>query len=64
MGYAVNVTVEPAQTGSKLGEIVILTARLVLTFMTIEFEVAGLFEIHTVKEEVSSQHTISLFNGV
>jgi hypothetical protein len=63
MGYAVKVTGEPAQTGFASGEMVILTARLVLTTMTIEFEVAGLFEMHMVKEEVSKQVTTSLFNG-
>ena len=41
-----------------------LTARFGLTTMVILFEVAGLFEMHTVNEDVSIQVTTSPFNGL
>ena len=59
IGYAVKVTVEPAQTVSASGEMVMLTGKFRFTIMTIEFEVAGLFEMQTVNEDVSTQVTIS-----
>ena len=63
MGTAVKVTVEPAQTGSASGEMVILTGRFGLTTMTIEFEVAG-FPLAQSALEVSTQATISPFTGI
>ena len=64
MGNAVKVTVEPAQTGSASGEMVMLTGRFGLTTMTIEFDVAGLFEMQTVFEEVMVQLMTSAFAGI
>ena len=52
VGVAVNVTDVPAQTGFADGETETLTGRFGLTIIVIVFEVAGLFEIQTVIEEV------------
>ena len=41
-----------------------LTGRFGLTVMVIPLEVAGLFEMQTVSDDVSSQVTTSVFNGV
>ena len=64
MGVAVNVTEVPAQTGFAAGETVTLTGRLGLTTIVIVSDVAGLFEMQTVREEVIIQLTWSPFNGV
>jgi hypothetical protein len=60
----VNVTVFPAQTGFWDGATETLTGRFGLTIIVIPLEVAGLFEMHAIIEDVSTQVTISLFNGV
>jgi hypothetical protein len=60
---AVNVTKVPAQTGfSALTET--LTGWSCKISMVMEFDVAGLFEIQTVFEEVIVQFTTSAFAGV
>jgi hypothetical protein len=43
---------------------VMLTGRFGFTVMVMAFDVAGLFEVQTVFEELSTQLTISLFAGV
>ena len=47
-----NVTEVPAQTGFAVGVTETLTGKFGLTTIVIVFEVAGLFEIQTVIEEV------------
>jgi hypothetical protein len=64
VGVAINVMEFPAHTGFWDGEIATLTGRLGLTIIVIPLDVAGLFEMHTVNEDVRTQVTITLFNGV
>jgi len=64
VGWAVKVTDDPAQIVAGADVNVILTGRFGLTTITIEFEVAGLFEMQTVKEEVRMHLTTSPFTGV
>ena len=64
VGVAVKVTGTPAQTGLTEAEMFTLTGKSRLTSSVMALEVAGLFEVQTVSEDVSSQVTISLFNGV
>ena len=52
-----NVTDVPAHTGFAVGETETLTGRFGLTIIRIVFDVAGLFEIQTVREEVKTQFT-------
>ena len=59
-----NVTVFPWQNGLAEAEIETLTGRLGFTTIVIELDVAGLFEIHDMMEEVSVQVTTSLLMGV
>ena len=61
---AVKVTELPMQNGFDEAEIKMLTGRLGLTVIVIEFEVAGLFDVQIVFEEVRVQVTKSLFNGI
>ena len=58
------VTDVPAHTGFWVGVTVTLTARFGFTVMVIPLEVAGLFEMQTVSEDVSSQVTTSVSTGV
>ena len=58
------VTGVPAQTEFWPGVTVTLTGRFGLTVMVIPLDVAGLFEMQTVRDDVSSQVTISVFTGV
>jgi hypothetical protein len=64
VGVAVKVTEFPAQTGFWDGATRTLTGRFGLTIIVIPLEVAGLFEMQAVIEEVSTQVTISPFTGV
>ena len=52
-----NVTVVPAQTGFAVGEIDTLTGRFGLTIIVIVFDVAGLFEMQTVIDEMRTHLT-------
>ena len=54
----------PAQTGFAEGEMVRLTGFSGLTIICMVFEFAGLFEMHTVIDEVKTQDTRSLFAGL
>ena len=63
-GVAVNITKVPAQTGFAVGEMETLTGRLGLTIIVIELEVAGLFAVQAVIEEVRIQVTLSPLFGV
>ena len=53
-GMAVKVTCVPEQTGLAEGETATLTGRIGLTAIVMEFEVAGLLEVHTVFDEVKT----------
>jgi hypothetical protein len=64
IGVAVKVTLDPAQTGLAFAAIVTLTGRFGLTSMVIPLEVAGLFDMHTVSEDVSIHVITSPFSGV
>ena len=64
MGVAVNVTVVPEQTGLVEGETETLTGRFGFTTIVIVFDVAGLFWMHPVMEEVRTQVTTSPFSGM
>ena len=55
---------DPAQIIAGADVNVTPTARFGLTVMVIPLEVAGLFEMQTVREDVSSQVTTSVFSGV
>ena len=57
------MTCWPAQIVAGAEVSVTLTGRFRFTIMRIEFDVAGLFEVQTVFEEVSIQVTASLFAG-
>src|ERR1039457_1439808 len=59
MVAAVNVTGIPVQTGFADGEMVMLTGFSGLTVISMVFDVAGLFEMHTVIDEVKTQDTRS-----
>lgn len=61
---AVKVIVDPAQTVDGTAVMVTLTARLGLTVMVIELEVAGLLEMQIVFEEVIVQLTTSAVAGI
>lgn len=58
------VTCWPAQIVAGAEVSVTLTGMFVFTVIVIEFDVAGLFDVQTVFEEVSTHVTISLFAGV
>ena len=58
------VTCWPAQIVAGAEVSVRLTGRFGFTVIVIEFDVAGLLEVQTVFEEVSTQFTTSLFKGV
>jgi len=60
----VKVTGIPAQTGFADGEMVMLTVFSGLTIICMVFDVAGLFEMHTIIDEVKTQDTRSLFAGL
>ena len=60
----VKVTGIPAQTGFADGEMVMLTGFSGLTIICMVLDVAGLFEMHTVSEEVKMQETISPLSGL
>ena len=64
VGVAVKVTEAPAQTGFWDGETFTLTGSKGLTVMVMAFEVAGLFEMQVVIDEVKTQVIISLLTGV
>jgi hypothetical protein len=64
MVAAVNVTCVPAQTGFAEGEIAMLTGFRGLTIICMVLEVAGLFEMHTIIDEVKIQYTRSPFTGL
>jgi hypothetical protein len=53
-GVAVNVTGFPVQIGLAFGEIVTLTNNTGLTTIVIAFEDAGLFNVQTAFDEVST----------
>jgi hypothetical protein len=55
---------DPAQIIAGADVSVTLTGRFGFTTITMEFDAAGLLEVHTVFEEVSIQVTTSLFAGV
>jgi tetrahydromethanopterin S-methyltransferase subunit C len=55
----VNVTCIPAQTGFAEGEMVMLTGFSGLTIICMELDIAGLFEIQAVIDEVKMQDTRS-----
>ena len=57
------VTDPPIQKGFDEAEMETLTGKFGLTVIVIEFDVAGLFDIQIVLEEVRVQVTKSLFNG-
>ena len=59
VGLARNVTDVPVQTGFADGEMVTLTGFSGLTIIGIVLEVAGLFVIHTLIDEVKTQETRS-----
>ena len=58
------VTEPPMQKGFDEAEMETLTGRFGLTVIVIEFDVAGLFDIQIVLEEVRVQVTKSLFKGI
>jgi hypothetical protein len=60
----VKVTCWPAQIVAGAEVSVTVTGRFGFTVIGIEFDVAGLFEVQVVFEEVSTQVTISLFAGI
>ena len=60
----VKITGIPAQTGFADGEMVMLTGFRGLTIICMVLDVAGLFDMHTVIEEVKMQDTRSPFNGL
>ena len=64
VGVAVNVTFVPVQTGFCDGTTETLTGRFGLTIMTIVSDVAGLFVIQVVLDEVRTQETWSPLTGV
>ena len=64
VGVAVKVTEAPAQTGFWDGDTLTLTGCKGLTVMVMAFEVAGLFEMQVVIDEVKTQVIISLLTGV
>jgi hypothetical protein len=64
MGVAVKVTEAPAQAGFWDGDTLTLTGCKGLTVMVMAFEVAGLFEMQVVIDEVKTQVIISLLTGV
>ena len=57
------VTDPPIQKGFDEAEMETLTGRFGLTVIVIEFDIAGLFDIQIVLEEVRVQVTKSLFKG-
>ena len=64
VGVAVKVTEAPSQTGFWDGATLTLTGCKGLTVMVMEFEIAGLFEMQVVIDEVRTQVIISLLTGV
>jgi hypothetical protein len=64
VGVAVNVTGLPWQQGFADAAMEIVTGSIGFTTMVIPLEVAGLFDMHSVSEEVKIQVTTSLFTGV
>ena len=63
-GVAVNVTEVPLQTGFAEGEMVTLTGFTGFTTICIALDVAGLFEIQKVIDEVKTQDTKSPDTGL
>ena len=63
MGIAVNVTDVPAQTGFAVGEMELLTGRFGYIVIVIRFDVAGLFGVQIVFEEVRIHFTTSPLVG-
>jgi hypothetical protein len=64
VGWAVKVTEDPWQIMAGTEVRVMLTGRSGFTVIVIAFDVAGLFEVQTVFDEVSTQVTTSLFDGI
>ena len=63
VGVAEKVTELPAQPGFTEGNIVNETGNRGFTIIVIEFDRAGLLEVHTVLDEVSMQDTTSPLLG-